>query len=169
MKILVAYSTLTGNTKMVAEAIAAAVGAEIKPVAEAAGCEGYDLVFAGFWVDKSTADKAAADFLSSLHGQTVALFGTMGAYPVPPYSEKCLDNAAAFVAADNKLLSERFICQGKIDPKLIEMFKKLPPTHPHAVTEESLKRYAEAAKHPSAEDLEAAAAFARKVVGACAQ
>ena len=168
MKILLAYSTLTGNTKKVAEAMAAALGerAEIKTVADAGDAAGYDEIILGFWVDKSTADKAAAELLARLHGKKVALFCTMGAYPRPPYRDLCLDNAAKLMPADNKLLAERFACQGAIDPKLIEMFKKLPPEHPHHITPESLARYAEAAKHPDAEDLAQAAEFAKRAAAA---
>lgn len=163
MKILVAYSSLTGNTQKVAQAVAAALGeaADLKTVAEAGDCAGYDKVIVGFWVDKSTADKAAAELLGKLHGKQVALFTTMGAYPQPPYSDKCLDNAAALVPADNKVLAARFACMGKIDPKLIEMFKKLPADHPHAMTPERAARHAEAAKHPDDADLAAAAEFAK--------
>lgn len=166
MKILVAYSSLTGNTKKVAQAVADALGdaADLKPVAEAGDAAGYDKVIAGFWVDKSTADKAAADFLAQLHGKQVALFATMGAYPEPPYRDKCLDAAAALVPADNKVLAAGFACMGKIDPKLIEMFKKLPADHPHAMTPEREARHKEAAKHPDEADLAAAAAFARSAL-----
>lgn len=165
MKILVAYSTLTGNTQKVAEAMAAALGeqAELKTAAEAlALTAAYEKIIVGFWVDKSTADKAAAELLAGLHGKKVALFCTMGAYPRPPYRDLCLENAAKLLPQDNELLAENFACQGAIDPKLIEMFKKLPPEHPHHVTPESLARYAEAAKHPDGADLEQAAAFARR-------
>ena len=166
MKILVAYSSLTGNTKKVAQAVADALGdaADLKPVAEAGDAAGYDKVIAGFWVDKSTADKAAADFLAQLHGKQVAIFATMGAYPEPPYRDKCLDAAAALVPVDNKVLAAGFACMGKIDPKLIEMFKKLPANHPHAMTPEREARHKEAAKHPDEADLAAAAAFARSVL-----
>ena len=41
----------------------------------------YDLVFAGFWVDKGTANKEARDVLGTLHNPHIALFATAG---VPP-------------------------------------------------------------------------------------
>lgn len=164
MKILVAYSSLTGNTEKVAQAIAAAVGADIKKVGEAGDCAGYDLLLYGFWVDRSSADKASCDFLSGLHGKRIVLFGTLGAPAVPPYSEKCYANAAASVPEDNELLPEHFLCQGKIDPKIIEMFKKLPADHHHAMTKESMAMFMAAAKHPDEADLDAAASFAKNLV-----
>lgn len=164
MKILVAYSSLTGNTEKVAQAVAAAVGADIRKIGEAGDCSGYDLLLVGFWVDRSSADKTSADFLAGLHGKKLALFGTLGAPAVPPYSEKCYGNAAALVPEDNQLMADHFMCQGKIDPNIIEMFKKLPAGHHHAVTKESMAMFMAAASHPDEADLEAAAAFARQLV-----
>ena len=55
MKTLIVYSSLTGNTKKVAEAIAAVLpGCDLLPVEEApASVEGYDLVALGYWVDNT--------------------------------------------------------------------------------------------------------------------
>ena len=130
MKILVVYSSLTGNTQKVAEAINTALPADttLEKVSPTLDHTPYDLIFAGFWVDKSTADKAAAELLAQLHGKKIVLFATLGAYPNTPYAEKCLRNAAALLAPDNELLGT-YNCQGKINPQLIEKFKTLPPDH----------------------------------------
>lgn len=59
MKFLVVYSSLTGNTKMVGEAIAEVLAPEcdIFPVEDNPDYSDYDLVVVGYWVDKGTADK----------------------------------------------------------------------------------------------------------------
>ena len=60
MKILVAYSTKTGNTKKVAEAIAQALpGAELHDVTTAPAPDAYDFVAMGFWVDKGGPNRAS--------------------------------------------------------------------------------------------------------------
>ena len=58
-KFLVLYSSQTGNTKQVAEAIAACLPRETAclPLAEAPNSFAeFDCVFLGFWVDRSKAD-----------------------------------------------------------------------------------------------------------------
>lgn len=81
----------------------------------------------------------------------MAFFFTLGARPDSAHGQKCFERTRSLLK-DNLLLGE-FACQGKIDPKLIESFKSLPPEHPHAITEGSLERYAAAAIHPDDTDL----------------
>ena len=52
----------------------------------------------------------------------------------------------------------RFICQGKIDPKLLEAMKKMFGTKVskenfHAVDEKRLERHRKASTHPDEQDL----------------
>ena len=64
MKSIVIYSSLTGNTKQVAEAITSVLPAGTPCVSMKevpSDLSSYDLVFAGFWVDKGTANKEARD------------------------------------------------------------------------------------------------------------
>jgi flavodoxin len=164
MKILVMYSSLTGNTKKVAEAIAAALSEEstLVQVADKLPIQNYDIVFLGFWIDRSSADNTMAQFMQQMHDENVALFATLGAYPNTAYAEKCMENAVALLPQDNTVLG-KFHCQGKIAEKLVEKFKTLPPEHPHALTPERLMRYQKAASHPDEVDLRAVAQFAIKI------
>jgi flavodoxin len=157
MQTLVVYSSLTGNTKKVAEAIYEVFGARaaLFPVETAPAPTNYDFVIVGFWVDKGTADKKAQEYLKTIQDKPVALFATLGAYPDSEHAASSLKNAAGFLDVSNQLVGT-FICQGKIDPKLIEQLKNMPGNHPHAATPERMERYKEAAKHPNADDLKAA-------------
>lgn len=155
MKSLVAYSSLTGNTKMVAEAIAEELGSDTKlvPVEEQPDAAGYDLVAVGFWVDKGTADQKTAMYLQTLNHTKIALFATLGANPDSAHAQESLDNAAKLLDETNIVVG-RFICQGKVDPKLIERMNKMFPTgHPHGMNEDRKARHEEASKHPDAQDL----------------
>lgn len=159
MKSLIVYSSLTGNTRKVAEAIREVLGEEaaLFPVENAPDPAAYDWVAVGFWVDKGTADKKAQAYLEAIRSKPVALFATLGAYPDSEHAASSLKNAAALLDGSNQLLGT-FICQGKVDPRLIEQFKNFPAGHPHALTPERLERHREAAKHPDAKDLQTAQA-----------
>ena len=91
----------------------------------------YDCVFVGFWVDRGTADKATADLLPKLRNKHVALFATLGANPKSPHAAESLDKAAELLP-EGKTPVGKFICQGAVDPKVIEMmYKQFPKGHVH--------------------------------------
>ena len=76
MKAWVAYSTLTGNTKKVAEAFFAGLGegAELFDVKDAPDPAAYDLVAVGFWVDRGHPDQKAMDYMKKVTGKKVFSF-----------------------------------------------------------------------------------------------
>ncbi len=161
MKLQVIYSSRTGNTKKVATAIAAEWGVQ----ADAIGTVNIDadMVAIGYWVDKGQPNAESMNAMKELAGKKVFLFGTLGAEPDSKHASDCMANARSYVEEKNEIIGE-FICQGAIDPKLIEMFKSFPPDHPHAITPERLERYARAATRPDERDLEAARTAARNAL-----
>jgi len=162
MKTLVTYSSKTGNTSKVADAIHQAIpNADIFPVEQAPDPNDYDLIFVGFWVDKGTADEKAATYLRCINGKPVALFATLGAYPDSNHARESLDSATALIPSCKVI--DRFICQGAIDPKLIAWMSQLPPEHPHAPNEARVKRWKDAEHHPDDTDLHNAGTWAAKV------
>ena len=164
MKTLVVYSSLTGNTKQVAQAIFKSLPEGTKLVAVedlSTNLTDYDLVFVGFWVDRGTADKKAANLLAQLPNKKVALFATLGAYPESEHAQNSLDNAAALLP-EGSVVVNSFICQGKIAKSLAESFKKYPAGHPHAMTPERIAKHQEASKHPDEQDFKKAAEFAKQ-------
>lgn len=157
MKNLIVYSSLTGNTKMVGEAIHEIMPREtlISPVETAPDAKDYDFVSVGFWVDKGTADKKAQEYLKTIKGKKVALFATLGASPATAHAEDSLRRAAEFLDESNTLVGT-FICQGKISRKITEVIKKMPEGHPHSMTPEREALHREAALHPNENDLASA-------------
>lgn len=164
MKTLVVYSSLTGNTKQVAEAIFGEIAGEkvLLQAGEEFDPADFDLIFAGFWADKGTADPAAQEVLKGLARSRVALFCTLGAYPNSPHANDCLARAAELLPKDS-IVAGSFHCHGKIDAALIKRLENLPSEHSHALTPERQARHAAAATHPDEADLAAAAAFAREI------
>ena len=156
MKILLTYSSKTGNTKKVAEAIGEALQLRAVPVEEKPAVTGYDLVIAGYWVDRGTADAKMKDFLGKLTSQKVALFATLGAEANSEHATQCLENGAALLGEGCEVVG-RFICQGQVADEMVDMMKNMfPAGHPHAMTPERLARIEKAATHPDAADLAAA-------------
>jgi flavodoxin len=168
-KVLIVYSSKTGNTRRVAEGIGQGfagqgINVRIAPVEENPQAGNDEIILLGFWVDKGTADKKALQYLKSLTGQRIGLFGTLGAYPDSDHAKDCTRKVEAIAAKKNTCLGS-FLCQGKIDPKLTELFKKIPLGLPHSMDEERMKRHEEAAKHPNDADIANAVAACAEMIG----
>lgn len=165
MKAIVIYSSKTGNTKRVAEAILSALpkGTPLITTRDVQRVADYDLVFMGYWVDKGTADTAAQEAMAKITGKMVAIFSTCGVYPDSQHAKDSLVKGASCFGDHCSVLGT-FICQGAIDPKLMEQFKQLPPNHVHAATPERIQRWKDAATHPDDTDLDNAVAFAGDIL-----
>jgi flavodoxin len=165
---LIVYSSKTGNTKKLAEGICRnfleeGLPARIAAVEEKPGAAEAPWVLVGFWADKGKADEKTLEYIRSLEGRRIGLFGTLGAEPGSNHARDLAKKTEALVAEKNTCLGS-FLCQGKIDPALTEKFRNLPPDHPHAMNEERRKRHEEAAKHPDQADIAAAAAACRNMI-----
>ncbi len=160
MKSLVIYSSRTGNTKVVAAHIAAALSdatlCEAAQVPE--NLDGFNLVFVGFWAYRRGADPMAAKVLANLHGKRVAVFGTAGAYPDTEAGRKYLQSAAALLPQDAAYLGG-FLCQGRV-ASFHQFLETGERASGHEMSEERRARLLEAEKHPNETDLAAAADFA---------
>jgi flavodoxin len=167
---LIVYSSKTGNTRKLAQGIhKGLVDAGICDTRIAAAEENpepadADWILLGFWADRGTADPKSLGYLKSLEGRKIGFFGTLGAYPDSPHAKDMGKKVQELGAEKNTVLG-CFLCQGKVDPALIERFKSLPPDNPHAMTEERIKRHEEAAKHPDENDIKAAVAAVLAMVG----
>ncbi len=163
MKVLIAVSSKTGNTRKIAEALHASVPeAELYNVEDAPSPKSFDLIFIGFWVDRGTADQKARNYIEQITKKRVAIFGTLGAYPDSNHAAKSLDNVEKLLP--DCTVVDRYICQGAIAPELIERMSKLPAEHPHSPDDARRKRWQDAKSHPDENDCKTAAAWAKAVV-----
>lgn len=153
MRSLVVYSSRTGNTRKVAEAVFEILPGpkEIHPVESAPPPEDFDFVAIGFWVNRGTADEAARSYMARVRGRRVGVFGTLGAYPDSDHAKTCLDRVAALLT-ENEFMGG-FLCQGRVDPAAADRMAELAPeTHP--MTDERRNRLEEAKRHPDEKDLQ---------------
>lgn len=164
MRFAVVYSSLTGNTKLVAEAIREVmpVGTEIFPVEEAPSPEQFDCLLIGFWANRGLPADNMREYMEGLRNKKVGIFITLGAYPNSEHADQCIKSAQALLRDHNDIRAT-FICQGKVDPELTKRFANLPPEHPHAMTPERRARHEAAKSHPDEQDLTMAKDVFRKM------
>lgn len=167
MKTLVIYSSLTGNTKKVAEAMAEVMPeCTVLPVEEApASVQEYDLVAVGYWVDKGMPDGKTRSWLGGVENARLAFFGTLGAWPDSDHAKECMAHGEKFALEPergNTVLGS-WLCQGRIDPRILEVMAKMAGNI-HPMTEERRARIAEAAKHPDDDDCRRAQDFIRRML-----
>jgi flavodoxin len=153
MKTLIAYSTLTGNTKKIANSIKEAISdADLLDISEVKSLD-YDLIIVGTWIDKGTADNKAINFIKTIKDKKAAFFFTLGAAANSDHSKNCTDKITALFTENNNQVIGSYHCQGAIDPKLIEQMKTMfPAGHHHGANPENLKRWEAASTHPDADD-----------------
>lgn len=166
MKNLIIYSSVTGNTKKIAEVCynCSEEDWEIKNINENINIREYDKIVVGFWVDRGKPDKKSLELISQLKNKKTAFFATLGAYPDSNHAKKTIKRTNEFFEENNNIVLSSFICQGAVDPKLIKKMKTYPKDHPHGPSEERIRRWTEAAKHPNNEDLEKASNWFRGIL-----
>lgn len=166
MSRLVVYSSRTGNTRKVAEAIAGAIDADdLAPVESAPDPAAYDFLAIGFWANKGGPDELAESYMKRVTGKAVGLFGTAGVYPESAHGIQFMARAVEMMRAND--IRCTFHCQGRIDPVLIARRLERGPDDPHGpVTPEWMERVEEAAKHPDGDDLALAAQIFQNAVEA---
>jgi flavodoxin len=167
MKSMVVYSSKTGNTRKIGEAVLKALpeGSEIYDVENAPLPQCYDFIAMGFWVDKGMPDEKAKAYMAKIKDKKVGIFMTLGAYPDSEHAIQSANKAKEMLKS-NEILGT-FICQGRVDPQLVRWMQNLTkdnPSHPHAMDEKRRQRLAEAEKHPSSEDCENATIFFEKII-----
>lgn len=152
MKSLVVYSTRTGNTRKLAQALYEMLPEpkDLFSIETAPSPDGYDFIALGFWVDRGTADHATLQYIEKIKGKKVGIFGTSGAFPDSDHTRECMESVTQLLAG-NAVLGG-FICQGRIDPAVARKMDRLAPEDETAPNRPD--RIAEAARHPNEKDLQ---------------
>jgi flavodoxin len=158
-KTLVAYTTWTGNTEKVAQAIFEALEGDktIKKLNEVQSLDDYDLIFIGFPVHSHSVPFRIEEFMKKMPaGKKIALFSTHGSLTGSRLSREALEHAS-ILAANAKVMGT-FSCRGKVSLQAMEVLGKSPE---HRAWVEMA---ASAQTHPDDSDLEEARAFAKWIV-----
>jgi flavodoxin len=122
LKVLVAYSTRTNNTKKIAEAIYGEIEfkKEIRKMDELDNLDGYELIFFGFPIENYGPPQKVREFLKEHSAnKKISLFLTHGSPEfsdfLPPWleeSKNCLDNSTELLGLFN--------CQGDVAQFVID-------------------------------------------------
>lgn len=157
-KYAILFSSRTGNTKILADAIRAALPEEdcafFGEVGSVAEIPEVKTVYLGFWTDKGNADEAALNVLKNLRNKNVFLFGTAGFGVEDAYFQRVLNNVKASMDESNTLVGE-FMCQGKMQQAVRDRYVKMkeqPDAAPNL--DQMIDNFDRALSHPDEADLE---------------
>lgn len=151
MSYAIVYSSRTGNTTMLAQAVREALPQEDcryfgAPAPQALAA---DTVYVGFWTDKGTCDEPTARFLQSLTDQKVFLFGTAGFGGAPAYFQQILDRVKANLAPGVQVTGT-YMCQGKMPQAVRDRYAAMEESPRRTAM---LENFDQALSHPDQEDL----------------
>ena len=168
MRLAIVFSSVTGNTERVAQAIREACkGHEIVAFGQPPqNVDKAELVFAGSWTDKGSCAQEMKDFLGTLHGKRVALFGTAGFGISELYFASLAERFKSQVPQGNQVVGS-FFCPGKMPQSVRERYEaQLKEKPDDAKLQSMLKAFDLALSHPDEADLEQAAQFVKEALEA---
>ena len=155
MDIAIIYSSETGNTKMIAEAIKEELpkenivyfGNATEEIPQA------DLYLIGSWTDKGNATNAIVDVLKKIKNKTIAYFGTAGYKESKMYYQKLFERVKSNIDSSNKILGY-FYCQGKMPMQVKEKYERMMIQNPEDLhLKAMIKNFAKASTHPDYVDI----------------
>lgn len=157
-KYAILFSSKTGNTRILADAIRAALPEEdcafFGEAGSVAEIPEVKTVYLGFWTDKGNADEAALNVLKNQRNKNVFLFGTAGFGVEDAYFQRVLNNVKASMDESNTLAGE-FMCQGKMQQAVRDRYVKMkeqPDAAPNL--DQMIDNFDRALSHPDEADLE---------------
>lgn len=154
----IVYSSKTGNTKMLADALHQAFPADDclyfgAPDAQALAAE---RIYIGFWTDKGTCDAETAAFLAQLTHQEIFLFGTCGFGGGVAYFEQILARVRDLLPESVQLVGS-YVCPGKMPQSVRDRYVRIAEEEPakRSHMQKMIFNFDCALSHPDANDLQA--------------
>jgi len=164
MNTAIVYSSITGNTKRIAESLKLSLsGSVIFHVDDAPVPENFDLIILGYWVDRGTSDKKMTEYMKRLNQCTLILFGTMGADPEGEYA-KGVKTAVERNLSGCRLMSH-IQCRGEMQRSTLDRFVKVLEKNPEdELAVRKVNSYHASYGHPDDEDIKTIVDSAKKIV-----
>ena len=122
MKVQIVYTSLTGCTKKLAQAIYDGLPTDNKSIHDLKDgiptLDG-DIVLLGYWSINGGPCEEMQDFLKTVTGKAVGVFCTLGYYADSAYGYKTLETAINLLKDRNEIIGS-YICNGKVAQHLID-------------------------------------------------
>lgn len=156
MRYAIVYSSCTGNTKRLAEAVRSILSEEDciyfgAPDEKALAAQ---RVYVGFWTDKGTCSEEMQVFLRQLTSQEVFLFGTAGFGGSPAYYDQILQHVRELLSEDVQVIGT-FMCQGKMPLSIRGHYVQMSRSpNPKPNLDMLIANFDQAMSHPDQQDLE---------------
>ena len=167
MNYKIVYSSLTGNTKIIAKAIKDALGEELCTYygnIEGSVNHKADIVFVGFWVNRGTCTHDIKQYLEALEDQKIVLFGTAGFGDSESYFQAIVEKVKSYIPKSNDIIGS-FMCQGKMTEKVLMRYSAMLEKEPeNSEIKNMVDNYYNALSHPDENDIKEAQLFAKKIV-----
>ncbi len=122
MKVQIIYSSLTGCTKRVAEAIFNGIDTEQKTIhdlKDGAPVLDGDIILLGYWGISGNPNDEMKEFLKTVKGKAVGVFCTLGYYCDTEHAFKTLEAGINLLKDNNEVIGS-FICNGAVAQVLKE-------------------------------------------------
>ncbi len=148
MRSLIVFSSQSGNTKKLAEAVAEVLPGEKKMVTvenAPQNLQDVDFLAIGFWLMGGKPDPKSSELLSRIKGKRVFLFATHGAAKGSAHATSAM--AYARQLAEGAQIIGSYSCQGEVKATVIEKASSKEPP-PAWLADASL-----AAGHPDEHDI----------------
>ncbi|MBC2577821.1 flavodoxin family protein [Peptostreptococcus russellii] len=168
MKIAIVYSSLTGNTKKLAEGVFNKIPSNFEKSIfnenDEYDLSEYDIVIPAFWIDRSFPNKSMKNFISKLKNKKIFFMGTMGFFPDSKHGRDCAENTLSIIDESCEVLGY-FICNGKVDMNLLKNISKMKAESvgekafkAHMLDEKNILRYKILGEHTTDLDVDYASA-----------
>lgn len=153
MKYAVIYSSRTGNTKYLAEALKDWLGEKCMffgEVGKTEEVEDADVIFAGFWTDKGDCQETMAKFLQGIRSKKIFLFGTAGFGQNESYFQRIVSNVNKHLDQSNQVIGT-WMCQGRMSMAVRTRYEAMLETEPEKARQ-MIDNFDRAMFHPNEED-----------------
>ncbi|MDO5516672.1 MAG: flavodoxin family protein [Clostridium sp.] len=147
MKYSIVYSSLTGNTKKLAESIKNKIGECYFGKSSDEALEA-DIIFIGFWAIGNSCGEDIKTFIEKLSDKKIFIFGTCGYNNTKEYFDGILDKVKSLIPESNTIVGS-YMCQGKVSQAKQDNIKETKPEK----YQEMKAKLEEAENHPNEDDI----------------
>lgn len=148
MKVQIIYSSLTGCTKKVANAIFNGIDVKQKTIhdlKDGTPVLDGDIILLGYWGISGSPNDEMKEFMQTVKGKAVGIFCTLGYYADSAHARQTVETGLHFVKEHNEIIGT-FVCNGAVSQTLIDAQGK---GGTHTPTEQKEIRWEIIKNHPT--------------------